>query len=315
MQQEGGGRGRVELMGSLQPQDRRVKPSTGENQQQQQPPQQPQKCPRCESLNTKFCYYNNYSLSQPRYFCKTCRRYWTQGGTLRNVPVGGGCRKGKRSKRPSSADNPPTRSTTQQQLISASATTSNTAVTSTTTGETDLIMVAASNPIPSMTSAPSSSVYYGGGGFLSSLATLQSFNPSMNVGGDFGGSNLALLQGFGLPSFTPQQQQQLQQSQAFHMGNRETKPLQVFPTEENPIQGSSTRSSTSHQNWHQSFIEASNSKSEPTYWTSSSGHNNNNNNNNHNNSNSNNTTSGSSLIPSQWLSDLPGYGHSSQPFL
>ncbi|KAL0394516.1 UNVERIFIED_CONTAM: Dof zinc finger protein 1 [Sesamum latifolium] len=31
-------------------------------------------CPRCNSTNTKFCYYNNYSLSQPRYFCKTCRR-------------------------------------------------------------------------------------------------------------------------------------------------------------------------------------------------------------------------------------------------
>ncbi|KAJ0477988.1 putative transcription factor C2C2-Dof family [Helianthus annuus] len=54
-------------------------------------------CPRCDSTNTKFCYYNNYSLSQPRYFCKTCRRYWTEGGTLRNIPVGGGSRKNKRS--------------------------------------------------------------------------------------------------------------------------------------------------------------------------------------------------------------------------
>ncbi|KAE8709630.1 Dof zinc finger protein DOF1.7 [Hibiscus syriacus] len=54
------------------------------------------KCPRCESTHTKFCYYNNYSLSQPRYFCKTCRRYWTKGGTLRNIPVGGGCRKKKK---------------------------------------------------------------------------------------------------------------------------------------------------------------------------------------------------------------------------
>ncbi|KAL3530619.1 hypothetical protein ACH5RR_009941 [Cinchona calisaya] len=61
------------------------------------PDQQAQKCPRCESTNTKFCYYNNYSLTQPRYFCKSCRRYWTKGGTLRNVPVGGGCRKNKRS--------------------------------------------------------------------------------------------------------------------------------------------------------------------------------------------------------------------------
>ncbi|KAF3783206.1 Dof zinc finger protein DOF1-4 [Nymphaea thermarum] len=57
------------------------------------------KCPRCDSSNTKFCYYNNYSLSQPRHFCKTCKRYWTRGGTLRNVPVGGGCRKNKRVKK------------------------------------------------------------------------------------------------------------------------------------------------------------------------------------------------------------------------
>ncbi|KAK4358768.1 hypothetical protein RND71_020997 [Anisodus tanguticus] len=73
--------------------------------------QQAQKCPRCDSANTKFCYYNNYSLSQPRYFCKSCRRYWTKGGTLRNVPVGGGCRKkqkssSKRSSQDNSLNNP-----------------------------------------------------------------------------------------------------------------------------------------------------------------------------------------------------------------
>lgn len=64
------------------------------------------KCPRCDSSNTKFCYYNNYSLTQPRYFCKSCRRYWTKGGTLRNVPVGGGCRKNRRSSSSSSAKRP-----------------------------------------------------------------------------------------------------------------------------------------------------------------------------------------------------------------
>ncbi|XP_022875562.1 dof zinc finger protein DOF4.6-like [Olea europaea var. sylvestris] len=37
-------------------------------------------CPRCNSTNTKFCYYNNNSLSQPR-----------------NIPVGGSSRKNKRS--------------------------------------------------------------------------------------------------------------------------------------------------------------------------------------------------------------------------
>lgn len=64
-------------------------------------PEQNLQCPRCESTNTKFCYYNNYNLSQPRHFCKDCRRYWTKGGSLRNVPVGGGTRKS--SKRTSSA--------------------------------------------------------------------------------------------------------------------------------------------------------------------------------------------------------------------
>ncbi|XP_010521778.1 PREDICTED: dof zinc finger protein DOF2.1 [Tarenaya hassleriana] len=75
-----------------------------DHQKKQRPqPEQALKCPRCESTNTKFCYYNNYSLSQPRYFCKSCRRYWTKGGTLRNVPVGGGCRKNKRSTSSSSS--------------------------------------------------------------------------------------------------------------------------------------------------------------------------------------------------------------------
>ena len=63
-------------------------------------------CPRCDSRDTKFCYYNNYNTSQPRHFCKGCRRYWTKGGTLRTVPVGGGTRKrpaaaAKRPQKPS----------------------------------------------------------------------------------------------------------------------------------------------------------------------------------------------------------------------
>ncbi|PSR90061.1 Dof zinc finger protein like [Actinidia chinensis var. chinensis] len=61
------------------------------------------KCPRCDSTNTKFCYFNNYSLTQPRHFCKTCRRYWTRGGALRSVPVGGGCRRSKKVKKSSSS--------------------------------------------------------------------------------------------------------------------------------------------------------------------------------------------------------------------
>jgi hypothetical protein len=76
------------------------------------PEQEQLKCPRCVSANTKFCYYNNYNLSQPRHFCKNCRRYWTKGGVLRNIPIGGGTRKNtkqesnpKRSSSSSTASN------------------------------------------------------------------------------------------------------------------------------------------------------------------------------------------------------------------
>ncbi|KAL4201314.1 hypothetical protein AMTRI_Chr02g215410 [Amborella trichopoda] len=53
----------------------------------------PLKCPRCDSFDTKFWYYNNYSILQPRHYCRTCCRSWTNGGTLRNVPVGSSSRK------------------------------------------------------------------------------------------------------------------------------------------------------------------------------------------------------------------------------
>ncbi|KAF8409220.1 hypothetical protein HHK36_005294 [Tetracentron sinense] len=288
MQQERG-RTRVEDMKGLQQQqqDRRLKPlQPPDNQQQQlqqqQQQQQPQKCPRCESLNTKFCYYNNYSLSQPRYFCKTCRRYWTQGGTLRNVPVGGGCRKGKRSKRPSSGDNP---QNLQQPNSTTTASTSTTVIP--TTGPTSAISPAGSG----------TSIYYSGGGFLSSLAAIQSFNQPMNVGGDFGGSNLALLQGFSLPSFG--QQQQLQQHQQpphlFQMGGREKTIQHLFPLEENVIQQQPNRpSSSSHPEWqHQSFINNSHSiPSNAGYWSSTS--------------NNNGGSAGPSVNPTQWH-DIPGY--------
>ncbi|KAI5001372.1 hypothetical protein ZWY2020_026022 [Hordeum vulgare] len=61
-------------------------------------------CPRCNSTNTKFCYFNNYSLTQPRHFCRVCRRYWTHGGALRNVPIGGRYRRhAKRRAKPKTA--------------------------------------------------------------------------------------------------------------------------------------------------------------------------------------------------------------------
>ncbi|TKY71670.1 Dof zinc finger protein DOF5.4 [Spatholobus suberectus] len=74
------------------------KPPSMRKQQQQTQQTEPLKCPRCDSINTKFCYYNNYNKSQPRHFCRACKRHWTKGGTLRNVPVGGG-RKNKRVKK------------------------------------------------------------------------------------------------------------------------------------------------------------------------------------------------------------------------
>ncbi|XP_052180043.1 cyclic dof factor 3 [Diospyros lotus] len=77
-------------------------PSKSENElkSQQKPLKKPDKilpCPRCNSMDTKFCYYNNYNVNQPRHFCKSCQRYWTAGGTMRNVPVGAGRRKNKNS--------------------------------------------------------------------------------------------------------------------------------------------------------------------------------------------------------------------------
>ncbi|XP_023754695.1 cyclic dof factor 1 [Lactuca sativa] len=71
-----------------------------ENQNSEEKPQKPDKilpCPRCNSMDTKFCYYNNYNVNQPRHFCKNCQRYWTAGGTMRNTPVGSGRRKNKSS--------------------------------------------------------------------------------------------------------------------------------------------------------------------------------------------------------------------------
>ncbi|CAN0884815.1 Dof zinc finger protein DOF3.7 [Linum grandiflorum] len=90
-------------------------------------PQEQVNCPRCNSTNTKFCYYNNYSLTQPRYFCKSCRRYWTAGGSLRNVPVGGGSRKNKRSSSSSSLSS------------SSSITNTTTTTTSSSSGTNKLI--------------------------------------------------------------------------------------------------------------------------------------------------------------------------------
>jgi hypothetical protein len=275
-----------------QHQERRLKPmQADQNQQQQQHHHQPQKCPRCDSLNTKFCYYNNYSLSQPRYFCKTCRRYWTQGGTLRNVPVGGGCRKGKRAKTSSSSSGENSRSTTQQPRQQVQQNPPSTI---------------ASNPViqtsPGLRtkegSIPSIAPYYAGGGYLSSLGAIQShsFGQSLHVGGS---SNMDLLQGFTLPSFGSQQQQQ---TQFYQMGNRDRSMESLYPSQETFIQSSRPPTSSSQEYWHQGFMSNTNPMaSDAALWsistiTTTTG-----------NNNSNNNTGSALNIPSQWP-NLPGYG-------
>lgn len=71
--------------------------TTGSQEKTLKKPDKILPCPRCNSMDTKFCYYNNYNVNQPRHFCKNCQRYWTAGGSMRNVPVGAGRRKNKHS--------------------------------------------------------------------------------------------------------------------------------------------------------------------------------------------------------------------------
>ncbi|KAH7546028.1 hypothetical protein FEM48_Zijuj01G0157300 [Ziziphus jujuba var. spinosa] len=296
--------------------DRRLKPEP-ENQQQHQQQQQPQKCPRCESLNTKFCYYNNYSLSQPRYFCKTCRRYWTQGGTLRNVPVGGGCRKGKRAKTSTSGQNsrsqaqpepplPPQQPSqqVQQNMANPPAIISSGSVMTTTPA----MRTIEPGALPSQ--------YYPGSGYLSSLAAIHSLNQSqpfdqaLDVGTDQlagnNSSNMSLLQGFSVSSFGSQQQQhQIQPSQThfYQMAGNRDKSINesLYQSEENLIQtaaGRSTSSSSPHE-WPHNFMNtsgATTASSESALWTMGN-----------TKATANTTSAGSSFNPNQWP-DLPGYG-------
>lgn len=63
--------------------------------QQREPDHAP--CLRCNSTNTKFMFYNNNSLSQPRYKCYSCHNSWTRGGTIRD-------HRGKKTRRMKSSD-------------------------------------------------------------------------------------------------------------------------------------------------------------------------------------------------------------------
>ncbi|KAG2669570.1 hypothetical protein I3843_14G038500 [Carya illinoinensis] len=77
--------------------DRAAKNDAGGQEKVLRKPNKVLPCPRCTSLETKFCYFNNYNVNQPRHFCKNCQRYWTAGGSIRNVRVGAGRRKDKPS--------------------------------------------------------------------------------------------------------------------------------------------------------------------------------------------------------------------------
>ncbi|KAL5972559.1 hypothetical protein ACLOJK_039364 [Asimina triloba] len=306
-------------------QERRVRPQLAAEQLQQQQQQQPQKCPRCDSLNTKFCYYNNYSLSQPRYFCKTCRRYWTQGGTLRNVPVGGGCRKGKRSKKPSSSSSSALSYTSATAAASADSGFHHSLLLPPQPPQQDSILVATSavsaSPLRNATDAiaatasgcsstsPSASLPYysaGGGGFFSSLIAMQSYNHAMNAA-DFAGLsspppaqattsapfNHPLLTGFNMPLHHQQQRIPPQPAAGFQMGGDAVdRPLQqlFIPTQPSRSSAGAPPASFQHQEWPPHTIAP-----DGGYWQSNVG------------------SSGAGGPPSSgghWP-DLPGFGPSS----
>ncbi|KAL6228240.1 hypothetical protein ACLB2K_002194 [Fragaria x ananassa] len=214
------------------------------NQQQQQHGQQhhhePQKCPRCESHNTKFCYYNNYSFSQPRYFCKACRRYWTQGGTLRNAPVGGGCRKGKRAKTMSST------SSSRSVFIQPHQQPQD-------HHQRSLMM--SSGPSATLNSLPGSQYYLGGAGYLTSMPFSQNIthlggSSQLGLGG--GASNLGLLHGF---NAIPSSGQRHMQS---HLFRSNMEPSTLYPSKDHRgMLLQPTRSSGVMTDWHESFISKS----------------------------------------------------------
>ncbi|XP_021773394.1 cyclic dof factor 1-like [Chenopodium quinoa] len=61
----------------------------------------PVSCPRCNSMETKFCYFNNSNINKSRHFCWSCQRYWTIGGAIKNLPIRSGqCKSKHASSRP-----------------------------------------------------------------------------------------------------------------------------------------------------------------------------------------------------------------------
>ncbi|EAZ26442.1 hypothetical protein OsJ_10328 [Oryza sativa Japonica Group] len=61
------------------------------------------KCPRCDSTNTKFCYYNNTPSPSPATSARPAAATGRAAARSGKVPVCGGCRRNKRSGKSSSA--------------------------------------------------------------------------------------------------------------------------------------------------------------------------------------------------------------------
>ncbi|KAF5204102.1 Dof zinc finger protein like [Thalictrum thalictroides] len=217
----------------------------------------PRPCPRCESHDTKFCYFNNYNSAQPRYFCKTCKRYWTQGGTLRDVPVGGSTRRERRSYKRTAM------STCVDPFMELLAE----AEAATTFGSSDSSLM---NQNPRNTNTfprvpislePSINIY----GSMGS-PVINSVNLMHNVAG----SNFVSPGGLGLPSYGLQQQhqqhqQQIPYSHGFHMGDIGISENQIWPTEQIPIPP--TMPSITHE-FQQNFKNGNEVRDPADSWTS-----------------------------------------------
>ncbi|CAN4078912.1 unnamed protein product [Withania somnifera] len=282
---------------------------SGRNQQQRrmkmpenisQPPPQ-QKCRRCDSNNTKFCYYNNYSLTQPRYFCKTCRRYWTQGGTLRNVPVGGGCRKAKRTMKSCSSSSSAGEISSRSHYYHPQPPQIENLSTAAAAFFAGNNCSRRSQPPPLLSM---SSLYTGGGGvggFLSPLAAMQSMNQlpqgvnNQSQLGLISGSSNNQFGNFNIPVTPPKVQINQQIESGFcQMVYREKLMESSFYPSDQTLQFQTRPLGT----WTQRFIN-NNSNIWPNSSISSS----------NGGANSSTPGVGASLSPNQWP-DLPGLGPS-----
>lgn len=282
----------------------------GDQSQQQQPPQPPpHKCPRCDSPNTKFCYYNNYSLSQPRYFCKTCRRYWTQGGTLRNVPVGGGCRKGKRPKTSVSVSGDNNISSTSLQPNHLPPLTVN-------PQQLPPHMITTTHH-QSPWGSVGHPLYSTASNLFSSLPSMHSFNPPqggtnhpIHLGTGGSASNLPIFQGFDFPfSIKSQQvQNQMHQSSGFqgmvHEHDKDGGEPPFYSTAHQNLVGGQPAAARTLNSWNNHGGggvggEGDNNVNNPnpSFWNNSSG-------------STSSGMAGSSANAKQWP-NLPGFGGAS----